>query len=52
MGDLIPKEIAMAVPNMASKTALASETHRGQSPRMSRIPSSVSQIVAKTGHKE
>src|SRR5271166_1484521 len=46
MGDLMPKEIAIAVPNRASRTALASETHRGQSPNISRIPHDVSATVA------
>jgi hypothetical protein len=30
IGDLSPREIAIAVPNIASRTALASETHRGR----------------------
>src|ERR1700679_3505932 len=46
MGDLIPKEIAIAVPNIASRTALASDTHRGHTPNISRIPHEVSAIVA------
>jgi len=46
MGDLIPKEIAIAVPNIASRTALASDTHRGPTPNISRIPHDVSAMVA------
>src|ERR1700722_10136139 len=46
MGDLSPKEIAIAVPNMARRMALASETQRDHNPRISRIPSEVSQTVA------
>src|SRR5580693_3144365 len=46
MGDLIPKEIAIAVPNIASRMALASETQRGHSPKISRIPQDVSATVA------
>jgi hypothetical protein len=43
---LSPKEIAIAVPNIASRTALASETHRDHLPDISRIPSDVSATVA------
>ena len=46
MGDLMPKEIAIAVPNIASRTALASDTHRGHNPNISRIPHDVSATVA------
>src|SRR5579864_1165593 len=46
MGDLSPKEIAMAVANMASSAALARAVHRNHNPRISRMPSDVSQTVA------
>jgi hypothetical protein len=43
---LAPKEIDIAVPNIASRMADARETHRGHSPTISRIPSVVSVTVA------
>src|SRR6266436_1604053 len=46
MGDLTPKEIAIAVPNITSRRALASETHRGHHPNTSTIPNHVSATVA------
>jgi hypothetical protein len=46
---LSPREIAIAVPTIASKTALPNETHRSHNPRISRIPNDVSQTVAESG---
>ena len=45
MGDFKPCAIAIDVPNIISKPALASETHRGHRSTISRIPSVVSQAI-------
>jgi hypothetical protein len=38
--------MAIAVPNIASRTALASETHLGHNPRINKVPRVVSMAVA------
>ena len=46
MGDLIPNEMAMAIPNRASSKALPREIQRGQIPRINAIPKNNSPAVA------
>src|SRR6266567_442891 len=46
MGDLTPREIAMATPKIASNRAEPSAIQRGQTPTIRPIPSNVSATVA------
>ena len=50
-GDLIPNEIAIAVPNSTSSTVLLSATQRGQIPASSAIPKNNSAAVAAQARK-
>ena len=47
-GDLIPPEMAMAMPKMARRMALPSAVHRGRKPAIRAMPRVVSAIVAAT----
>jgi hypothetical protein len=43
---LIPNEIAIAIPNNASNTALPNATHRGHTPNINATPKNNSAAVA------